>query len=175
MQKLKKVFVALGGNIGNSAEILDDAVKLMSCSPFIGDLHVSPYYKTSPIGMKSDQLFVNAVCHFKTTLEPFPLLEKLKEIEKSFGKMPFSHMIPRPIDLDILFYEKKKIFHKDLIIPHPRWQERLFVLKPLSDLVNLIEIPQELDTYILFDVEKYIKDFPNLNGEVVTRLERRKL
>jgi 2-amino-4-hydroxy-6-hydroxymethyldihydropteridine diphosphokinase len=70
----------------------------------------------------------------KTSLKPLDLLDALKKIESDFGR-DFGQIKngPRIIDLDILFYENIEMNHERLIIPHPRIQERFFVLEPLSE------------------------------------------
>ncbi len=67
-------------------------------------------------------------------MEPRPLLEALKRLEISLGRQPSARNGPRLIDLDILFFGERQIDTDDLTLPHPRVQERYFVLQPLLDL-----------------------------------------
>src|SRR6266700_6007747 len=78
--------------------------------------------------------FLNMVCSGKTGLSAQELLRRVKEIEKSLGRQPTFRNGPRPIDIDILFYDDLRIAQDGLTIPHPRMAERAFVLVPLAEI-----------------------------------------
>ncbi len=139
---LSTVFVALGGNIGDSLQVLNQALTLIR-ELSISDLRVSKFYRTSPVSEIPQNSYVNAVCNFQTQLRPRELFIELEKIEKSLGKIQKLKNEPRSIDLDILFFGEERYNDPDLEIPHPRWKERLFVLIPLNDLVTHIVIPSE--------------------------------
>lgn len=141
---LPDVYVGLGSNLGDSADIVAKALALLEAVPAISQFAASPLYLTSPVSDLPQPDFVNAVCRFKTTLAPMELLAELQKIERHFGQSPKPKNAPRLIDLDILFFGREKILTPDLEIPHPRWKERLFVIRPLSDLTACVpgtEIP----------------------------------
>lgn len=166
---LKEVFVALGGNIGDVPSVLKSALKKLKALPEICDLKTSRFYKTTPVSDLPQEPYVNAVCSFNTTFSACELLAVLQKIERDFGKTAKPKNHPRKIDLDILFYSHEKINTPDLEIPHPRWKERLFVLVPLSDLVEQIDVP-EAEGVVRQDLSALLKDFVNIYNETVILL-----
>jgi len=86
-------------------------------------------------GPRGQRRFLNGVVKIKTGIRPFKLLKELKQIEKELGRRQTMRFGPRTIDLDILFYQDKIIHTKTLHVPHPRMFERIFVLKPLSEVI----------------------------------------
>jgi len=88
----------------------------------------------------SDQpLFLNTVCRIRTSLSPEDMLGLAKRIEAAMGRKPSFINGPRPIDIDILFYGDRVVNVPRLVIPHPRVQERAFVLVPLAEIApNLV-------------------------------------
>ncbi len=136
MARVKKeveVYLALGSNLGNRLENLIGAVgrlKKLAVSP----LTLSSVYETDPVGVEGCA-FYNLAVAFKTNLEPEELMGRLLEIEKSFGRVrKTGKVLPRTLDIDILFYGSEKIKHPILEIPHPRLAEREFVLVPLAEI-----------------------------------------
>lgn len=96
---------------------------------------VSPFYRTKPWGSVSDQPdFVNAVVALETHRAPRELLYSLKAEEERLGRLPGERWGPRAIDFDILTYGDETVDEYDLRVPHPRMNERAFVLVPLADL-----------------------------------------
>ncbi len=166
MKSLKDVYVALGGNIGNVALVLRQALASLKSFPGIFDLKISRFYKTTPVSDLVQDPYINAVCFFKTDYAPSKLLEILQQIEVDFGKVAKAKNEPRRIDLDILFFGKELIEEERLDIPHPRWQERLFVLIPLSDLAEEIEVP-EGNKIVKKNINSLLKEFSNINNEEV--------
>jgi 2-amino-4-hydroxy-6-hydroxymethyldihydropteridine diphosphokinase len=131
MDKDKTIaYIGLGSNLGNKEENIRRAIDLLKNKCKI--LKISPLYKTEPIGYKKQDWFLNCAVKIETSLKPRELLSFLKSIEKRMKRKRTIH--PRTIDLDILFYGEKVLKEKDLIVPHPRLHERLFVLKPLYDI-----------------------------------------
>lgn len=156
------VYVGLGGNVGNSAQILQTALNQIAAISGVQDLQTSKFYQTTPVSDIPQRDFLNAVCRFKTILEPELLLRQLQTIEKGLGKIPKAQNEPRPIDLDILFYGNKKFKSTHLKIPHPAWKNRLFVLIPLSELVSMISVESEI-----FFIEELIKNLSSDNSQRV--------
>ncbi len=126
------VFLGLGTNMGKRKQSLQQALQLLSEKVEIS--RVSPIYETEPVGFTQQPLFLNLAMEGKTSLKPQSLLSWLKEIEGKMGRIPSFTNAPRPIDLDILFYDAKIIKSKDLVIPHPRLAVRAFVLVPLNEI-----------------------------------------
>ena len=95
---------------------------------------VSPLYQTEPMGFKDQSFFLNCVIEVQTNSNPEQLLLFLKSIEQKLGRINTVKNGPRTIDIDILFFDDFCIENDELIIPHPRLHERLFVLIPLMDV-----------------------------------------
>jgi len=95
---------------------------------------VSSIYETEPVGYTDQPLFLNMVCAGKTGLSAQELLKKAKEIEIAIGRQPSFRNGPRPIDIDIIFFDDLHIVQDDLTVPHQRLAERAFVLAPLAEI-----------------------------------------
>jgi 2-amino-4-hydroxy-6-hydroxymethyldihydropteridine diphosphokinase len=126
-------YLSLGSNIGDKAaqitQALDRLAKVLKVK------RVSPYYLTEPVGLKDQPWFVNCVVEVETEKDPEKLLLALRSIEKKMGKTKKNENGPRTIDIDILFYDDQVVNRKNLVIPHPRLHTRLFVLRPMMDLI----------------------------------------
>jgi 2-amino-4-hydroxy-6-hydroxymethyldihydropteridine diphosphokinase len=95
---------------------------------------VSSIYETDPVGGVPQGKFLNGVLEIETALTPKALLKKLNAIEKALGRERMVKNGPRTIDLDILYYGEEMIDEDGLVVPHPRINEREFVLKGLREL-----------------------------------------
>lgn len=126
------VYLALGANIGNRRDNLVAA--LQHLRKFMEIDSISSLYETEPVGYIDQPRFFNLVCHGKTWLKPEDLLKYVKEIEVVIGRKPSFRNGPRPIDIDIIFYENIILQQDHLAIPHPRMRERAFVLAPLTEI-----------------------------------------
>jgi 2-amino-4-hydroxy-6-hydroxymethyldihydropteridine diphosphokinase len=127
-----KVYLGLGSNMGDRVQNLKRSLKMLSENARIEKL--SSIYETEPVGFTEQPLFLNAVCLISTVLSPRELLKALKNIESNLGRTPSFPNAPRPIDLDILFYDNRIIDSQELTIPHPRINQRAFVLVPLAEI-----------------------------------------
>ncbi|MGQ9546555.1 MAG: 2-amino-4-hydroxy-6-hydroxymethyldihydropteridine diphosphokinase [Dehalococcoidia bacterium] len=126
------VYLALGSNLGKREENLYQALTLLSSEVNLNE--VSSVYETEPVGYAQQPLFLNLVCRITTGLSPEELLLLAKGIETEMGRIPSFPNAPRPIDIDILFYDSRIVKTKDLTIPHPRLHDRAFVLIPLAEI-----------------------------------------
>ena len=126
-------YLCLGSNQGKRKENLRQA--LISLSPKVNLEDVSSIYETEPVGYREQPLFLNMVCRISTDLPPEELLHLAKDIEAKMGRVPDEQIdSPRPIDIDILFYNNKIMETQNLTVPHPRLQDRAFVLIPLAEI-----------------------------------------
>jgi 2-amino-4-hydroxy-6-hydroxymethyldihydropteridine diphosphokinase len=129
---MTNVFLGLGSNIGDKKEHINKALT------FISELYeikkISHQYITEPVGNIKQEWFLNCVIEIKTEIDPKKLLSSVKSIERKLGRTKIVKNGPRSIDIDILFYGDFVIKTKNLVIPHPLIQERLFVLQPMMDL-----------------------------------------
>lgn len=138
MQSLKhnRVLIGLGSNLGEPTQNLKKATEWLGKKLKV-DLVVSPVYRSEPVGFKDQPWFINQAACFTddNRLGPIAILAVLKEIEAQMGRVPSVRFGPRLIDLDLLFYDNWVFENSNLVIPHPRFAQRSFVLMPLLDLV----------------------------------------
>ena len=134
-----KIYIALGTNLGDREFHIREARK--SLAPKVCVLAQSMIYETVPWGFLEQPDFLNQVVAAKTNLSPIELLAYLKDIEIHLGRKPTFRNGPRIVDLDILFYDDCVIDEKELVIPHPRLDQRAFVLIPLMDIAPDLEHP----------------------------------
>jgi GTP cyclohydrolase-4 len=134
-----QVYLGLGANLGNRQANLARALKLLGERLRVEQ--VSPIYETQPVGYAEQPPFLNAVCRAQTELGPLQLLSLVKGIEASLGRVPSFPNAPRPIDLDIIIYGDLIMETPDLTIPHPRLEERAFVLIPLLEVAPDLRHP----------------------------------
>jgi len=125
--------VALGSNLGDRRAHLDFAVSRLRT--ILGDLNVSRYYETEPVDVSEPQpLFLNAAAVGESTRSAPDLLRALLALERERGReRPYAHAA-RTLDLDLVLFGDAVIEEPDLVVPHPRFRERRFVLQPLSDI-----------------------------------------
>lgn len=161
------VFLGLGGNIGDTYTVLTRAVARIEMIPTVSALQVSPFYLTSPVSDIPQGLYINAVCRLRTTLSPSRLLRYLQQIETNLGKLPKRKNAARILDIDILLHGKQVVSTSSLQIPHPCWLDRLFVLRPMADLVSHVELPDDT----ILDLQKAIDEFPLADQQWVWPLE----
>ncbi|MCM8784866.1 MAG: 2-amino-4-hydroxy-6-hydroxymethyldihydropteridine diphosphokinase [Candidatus Omnitrophica bacterium] len=129
---MKRVYIAIGSNKGDRAKNIKRGLKKIGKSFKIKK--ISSFFENPPVNAKGG-FFLNGAIEVETNLSPEQLLERLKDIEKKIGrKFPHKKGDAREIDLDIIFYEKRKIKTKKITIPHPQYRKRIFVLKPLLEI-----------------------------------------
>jgi 2-amino-4-hydroxy-6-hydroxymethyldihydropteridine diphosphokinase len=136
----ERVFVGMGSNVGARLARLRAAAKALGRLPGTSLAKTSPVYATSPVGPRQRD-FLNAAAEVRTSLPPPALLKALKEIEVRLGRKARRKWGPREIDLDILFYGRRKVRTGSLRVPHPRLGERKFVLVPMAALAPRFRDP----------------------------------
>ncbi len=124
--------IALGSNLGDRDKALREALERLL--EWVEIEAVSSFYETEPVGYVDQPLFLNAVCIGTTDCSPHQLLAVCKGIEAAMGRVPGPRWGPRPIDLDLLFYDDLCLEEEALTLPHPRMAERAFVLIPLAEI-----------------------------------------
>jgi len=139
-----KIYLGLGSNVGDRLGYLEAAI--VSLPPAVEVLRRSLIYETAPWGYQDQADFLNMVIEAETELAPQELLKKLKAIETKVGRKPTFRNGPRQIDIDILLYGNETISLGGVTIPHPRLQERAFVLVPLADLAPQLRLPRQKQT-----------------------------
>lgn len=123
-------FIALGSNLGDRVSYLRSAVR--GLSRVVAESQV---FETDPIGGPDDQgAFLNMVVEIETLLDPFALLRRCQRLEAEAMRQRVVHWGPRTLDVDIVIYDGVEIRSDELVLPHPRFAERRFVLAPLADI-----------------------------------------
>ena len=131
-----RVYIAMGGNLGDREETLLAAVRMMGENPRIVVRRRSEFLETDPVGPPGQGKYLNAAVEIDTTLPPEELLAALKHIEARLGRdrSRETHWGPRTCDLDILLIDDSIIDRPDLKVPHPYLHERTFMLEPLAQI-----------------------------------------
>ncbi|CAN5598122.1 2-amino-4-hydroxy-6-hydroxymethyldihydropteridinediphosphokinase [soil metagenome] len=123
-------YIALGSNLGDRMEFLRGAVAALGSVTAMS--HV---YETEPIGGPDAQgPYLNMIVRVETVLDPFALLRRCRRIEQAAMRQRVVHWGPRTLDVDLLFFDDIRISSETLTIPHPRINERRFVLVPLAEI-----------------------------------------
>jgi 2-amino-4-hydroxy-6-hydroxymethyldihydropteridine diphosphokinase len=129
---LHRVAVALGSNLGDRRAHLDYAVGRLADA--ISQLTVSRFHETAPVGVGPQPAFLNGAVVGRTALGPRALLDFLLTVERERSReRPFAGA-PRTLDLDLILYGHEVIREAGLVVPHPRFRDRIFVLAPLAEI-----------------------------------------
>lgn len=139
--KTEIAYIALGSNQGDRRENLDHGIESLDGLPKTRLLARSSYHWTAPWGLRDQPWFLNAAAAVDTALGPRALMEALLEIEAQRGRVRNVPNGPRTLDLDILLMGDRVVEAEDLVIPHPRMAERLFVLEPLREIAPNVVHP----------------------------------
>ena len=154
-----KIVLGLGSNMGDREAHLRAALLSLNQRQ-VTVLRSASLYLTEPRDFTNQPWFINTVAEVDTELEPLSLLERCLEIEHDAGRIRDGFRGPRPIDVDILFFGDRQIQLSNLIVPHPRYAERRFVLLPLAEL-----LPDFRDPASNLTVQQLIERCPD-SGEV---------
>jgi 2-amino-4-hydroxy-6-hydroxymethyldihydropteridine diphosphokinase len=129
-------YLLLGSNMGDRKKHLEDAA--VRVWKRIGKVTAaSSVYETEPWGFSSDEFFLNSVLQVTTPLSPSAVMQRIREIEEQEGRQrEGSGYSSRTLDIDILFYDDLVLGEEDLKVPHPRLQDRRFVLVPLVEIAR---------------------------------------
>lgn len=125
--------IGLGSNLGDRAAHLEYAIARLR--NLLGNLRVSHFLETIPVGAPGPQpLFLNAAAVGQAAMPARDVLDTLLAIEKERGRERAYPNAPRSLDLDLLLFGDATIDEPGLIVPHPRFRERRFVLEPLAEI-----------------------------------------
>ena len=133
-----KAVVGVGGNEGDVRRRFKSLYMYMMRSSLVSISETSPILQNPPFGYLEQKDFYNAVMVVRTSLSPKAFLKFLLHVEKIFGRKRSFKNAPRTLDLDLIFYEDKKIKSKSLIVPHLCWNKRESVMLPLLSLKRKI-------------------------------------
>lgn len=143
-----RAFIGLGSNLGDRAANYREAILRIAEIPQTRVVRQSSIYETEPVG-DLQGAFLNGVVEIETELAAEATMRRLLGIERLMGrkrvkgrKPARGKYKPRVIDLDLLFFNKETIESRNLVVPHPRLQERMFVLAPMSELAPALIHPK---------------------------------
>ncbi|WP_214822447.1 MULTISPECIES: 2-amino-4-hydroxy-6-hydroxymethyldihydropteridine diphosphokinase [unclassified Exiguobacterium] len=157
------IYIALGANIGERASQLSAAIDEMG-KMGVAVTKQSSVYETAPVGYTDQPSFYNMVVEVETHQSATDLLDTLQQIERRLGRERLFKNGPRTIDLDILFYNGEDIQSEHLTVPHPRMQERAFVLAPLAEIAPELVVRGQT-------VAAWLADLPMADRQDVVRLQ----
>ena len=141
-KRMPLVYIALGTNLEPRAEHLEKALELFRSLPDVEVKRVSSIYESKPVGYLDQPDFLNLVFEAETDLLPLDLLDRCQSIEQELGRVRTIRFGPRTLDVDIVLYGVESFAEERLIVPHPRMQERAFVLLPLQELNPELIVPK---------------------------------
>ncbi len=139
----ERAVISLGSNIDDRMKYIQKGTDIWRESRDVDVIAVSSTYETEPVRMAGDKFdsdFLNAIIICDVMLSPLDLLELCQIIERKCGRDRELEKVTgrgnRALDCDIIFYGDHEIKHPspDLVIPHPRWHDREFVIKPMKDV-----------------------------------------
>ncbi len=132
--EIKTVYLALGSNVGDREEYIEQAITLLRETPGIKVVRRASNYETEAEGKRNQAAFINSAVEITTNLAPEKLLEITQSMEDTLGRERGVEWGPRTIDIDILLFGRDVISTDDLTVPHPLMHERMFVLEPLKEI-----------------------------------------
>lgn len=129
-------FLSLGSNLGPGRLLIAEAIERLSATGRMTVAGRARLYRTAPVGPVAQPDFTNTVIRITTHLEPEALMALCHEVERAMGRNRSQELRwgPRRIDIDLISYNDEVRTGPDLVLPHPRFAERAFVLVPLNDL-----------------------------------------
>jgi 2-amino-4-hydroxy-6-hydroxymethyldihydropteridine diphosphokinase len=131
------ILIGLGANLPSAAGGPQQTLEAALARLEEGGVHVaarSRWYRSAPVPVSDQPWFVNGVARVETALDPAALLTLLRRIEQGFGRRRSVRNAARTLDLDIIDYDGRVENTPELILPHPRMQDRAFVLLPLAEV-----------------------------------------
>jgi 2-amino-4-hydroxy-6-hydroxymethyldihydropteridine diphosphokinase len=133
------VAVALGSNLGDRRAHLQFAIDRLA--EFLHNLRVSTFHETKPEGVGEQPMFLNAVAVGETDVPARAVLDRLLAIERARGRERPHWGAPRTLDLDLILFGEERVNEPGLKVPHPRFHERVFVLRPLAEIAPDLRDP----------------------------------
>ncbi len=136
-----RAYIGLGSNLENPQRQVEQAIVAIQQIPETTFTQQSPWYQSTAIGPGVQDDYINGVAEVDTYLSPESLLAALHQIEAGQGRVRRQRWEARTLDLDLLLYGDIIVSTDRLQVPHPRLQERNFVLYPLADLNPQLVLP----------------------------------
>lgn len=140
----EKAYLSLGSSMGERSQYLNSAIEKLNTCSGIFVKKVSDYVETEPYGGVAENKFINCAVEIETLLSPRQLLNEIHRIEYECGRVRNKHWGDRTLDIDIIFFGKQIIAEDDLVIPHPEYHKRDFVLIPMKQIAQNFICPKFL-------------------------------
>ncbi len=134
------VYLSLGSNLGDRAAHIEQALSLLG-EKNVRIVKRSSFYETEPLEFLDQGWFLNIAAEAETALSPAELLRVILQVEQELGRKRTVRSGPRTIDIDILFFDENIAHTSELEIPHPRMEERRFVLVPMAEIAPELRHP----------------------------------
>ena len=145
-----EVGLSLGSNTGDRLAHLKNAKAIILDSPGIVLADQSPVYETEPVDVPPEFQalnFLNAILIVRTLIPLSQLMRTFQFMEQKIGRVPNTIInAPRPMDIDIIYADGLQVQEQHIVIPHPHWARRRFVLQPLCDVRPDLVIPGQTGT-----------------------------
>jgi 2-amino-4-hydroxy-6-hydroxymethyldihydropteridine diphosphokinase len=129
----RRAYLGIGSNLGDRLAHLQRAVDGLAAAG-VHVVAVSAVYETEPVGGPEQPEYLNAVVAVETAASPRALLVMGQDLERAAGRVRTERWGPRTLDVDVLLVDGEEVDEPDLQVPHPRMQERGFVMAPLGDV-----------------------------------------
>lgn len=132
----RQYLLGLGSNLGDRGYYIEQAIRALAALPNTDILAVSQAFDSDPVGYEEQGNFLNLCLSLTSDYNPHELLAACLAIETALGRVRTIKDGPRTVDIDLLFYEEGAVELPALTLPHPRWQDRGFVVFPLRHLLQ---------------------------------------
>lgn len=163
LESWKISLIALGSNVGNRELFIGTAVQEIACVDGIEILASSSLMNTEPVGVTDQDTYLNQMLLINTNISPSVLLKTFKDIEKKIGRVDRGIWAPREIDIDIVTYEAVVSSAPELIVPHPQFFNRRFMMMGAMEL---------FPDYVVEGTDKTIEEIYN---EIKDRVSSQKV
>lgn len=145
-----EVGLSLGSNMGDRLAHLKKAKTMILGHPGIVPVVQSPVYETEPVDVPPEFQaihFLNAILIINTLIPLHQLMRTFQFLEQEIGRVPNAIMnAPRPMDIDIIYADGLQVQEQHIVVPHPLWQTRRFVVQPLCDIRPDLKLPGQTGT-----------------------------
>ncbi len=139
---MKPVWLALGSNLADPLQQVQNALDALAAIPQTRVVAVSSFYRTPPYGPQDQPDYLNAVVELATALQPDALLDHTQRVEQEQGRVRKAHRWgPRTLDLDVLLFDRQTLASDRLTVPHYDMHNRAFMLVPLLEIAPAITLP----------------------------------
>lgn len=131
------VTIGIGGNVGDVKKTFDKLFLCLNANTKFDIIMTSPLLQNPPFGYLEQSDFLNGIITLKTNLAPNEFLKIMQRLEIRYGRKRSFQDAPRTLDIDIIFFDNKKINTEQLIIPHKDWANRESVIIPLKYMKSM--------------------------------------